>query len=121
MVNLAQSKPIAQIQDTVTNNQVKELGKPTLLYFYASWCGACKTFSPVWQDIVSLYGDKYNCIKVDVDDSKNDDVANKFNIRVIPQVYIYDEEFSVKRKLVLMRDMSGVLDSYLNERQSKRK
>ncbi|MFY0600758.1 MAG: thioredoxin [Cyclobacteriaceae bacterium] len=61
--------------------------KPTLVDFYADWCGPCKMMPPILNDVKSQLGSKVHILKVDVD--KNQKAANKYGIRSIPTVILF--------------------------------
>jgi thioredoxin 1 len=62
-------------------------GKPTLVDFYATWCGPCKAMAPVLDQVKNELGDSVRILKIDVD--KNQTVADKFKIRGVPTFILF--------------------------------
>ena len=60
---------------------------PTLVDFYADWCGPCKMMPPVLKEVKNEVGESVNILKVDVD--KNQKAANKYGIRSIPTLILF--------------------------------
>jgi len=58
----------------------------SLLYFSASWCGPCKSMSPVVEGISSMMSDRFNTIKIDIDNSPN--YAADFGVRSVPTMML---------------------------------
>ena len=56
--------------------------RPTLIDFYASWCGPCKMLAPLLEELSEEYAGKVDIYKVDVD--KEEHLARIFDIRSIP-------------------------------------
>ena len=48
-------------------NELINSEQPTLVDFFAEWCGPCKAMTPVLQDVVSKINGKAKIIKVDID------------------------------------------------------
>jgi len=63
-------------------NEIIQSQTPTLVDFYATWCGPCKTMHPILDQLKEKYGDKIRIIKIDVD--KNQSVAAQFRIQGVP-------------------------------------
>jgi len=61
--------------------------KPLLIDFYAEWCGPCKQFGPIVDQLKDDLGDTVRVIKIDVD--KNQPLSQKLKVMSIPTVMIY--------------------------------
>ena len=70
-------------------NELINSTKPTLVDFYADWCGPCKMMSPLIESTKKDLGDGATVLKIDID--KNSDVAIKYGIRSIPTLLIFKE------------------------------
>lgn len=68
--------------------------KEAVVDFYASWCGPCKMFAPVFEE-VSTMNDNINFIKLDVDHYS--DIAREYGVMTIPTVILFKEGKEFKR------------------------
>lgn len=62
---------------------------PTLVDFYATWCGPCQTMMPILDKLKENLGEKIRILKIDVD--KNIDIADKFKVRGVPTFVLFQQ------------------------------
>ncbi len=63
--------------------------RPTLVDFFATWCGPCKVQSPILDELEEKVGDKIKILKVDID--KYDDIASEYHIQSVPTLILFRE------------------------------
>lgn len=72
-----------QIFDFETNsNWVFKGATPTIIDFYADWCGPCQRLSPILEELAVEYKDRLEIFKVDTE--KSPELASLFGVRGIP-------------------------------------
>ena len=64
----------------------------TIKYFSAKWCGPCRTFKPIMNEIA---GEGYSVEFIDIDQEQNK--AQQYNVRSIPTVVIEENGVEVDR------------------------
>lgn len=74
-----------------------ESGKPTVIDFWATWCGPCRMVGPIIEELAEAYGDQANIGKCDVDN--NSDITGQFGIRNIPTVLFFKDGKQVDKQV----------------------
>jgi thioredoxin 1 len=82
-------------------NEIINSPKPTLVDFYATWCGPCRMMIPILKELSAELGNRANIIKVDID--KNPKLTKKLNIQGVPTIAIYKNGKVVWRRSGVQR------------------
>jgi thioredoxin 1 len=86
---------------------------PTLVDFYATWCGPCKVMAPVLEQLKDKMGSQIRILKIDVD--KNQEVADKFKIRGVPTFILFKSGEIVWRNsgVIELSRLSSMVEEHL--------
>ena len=63
--------------------------------FSASWCGPCRMMMPILEDVSEKY--KKQCFFYQVDIDSAEDLAERYNVEVVPTVIVFKSGKEVAR------------------------
>jgi len=84
-----------------------------IIKFSAKWCGPCKTYKIIFDDVISEYSD-ITVKEVDIDD--NADITKKYNITSIPTTIITKNNVELDRLkgIIIGKELRSIIDRYVS-------
>lgn len=78
---------VQEITDATFEGEVIKGELPTLVDFWAPWCGPCRMVAPIVGELSEEFAGKVNFVKMNTDE--NPQIPTKFGIRSIPSLLIF--------------------------------
>lgn len=78
-----------EVTDSTFETEVLQADEPTLVDFWAEWCGPCKMVEPVVEEIAEEYSDKLQVARMDVDGNRN--TPAQYGIQGIPTLILFKD------------------------------
>lgn len=78
---------ILEVSDENFEAEIVNSEIPSMVDFWAEWCGPCKKIGPVVEELASEYKGKIKIAKMDVDSNRQ--TPAKFGIRNIPTLILF--------------------------------
>lgn len=93
--------------------ELKSYSMPTVVDFYATWCGPCKMLSPILDSVREQYEGMVRFVKVDID--LYPDLAEKYEIQSVPTLLFFNGGGLVRRESGFMpaSEISSIIEEEL--------
>jgi len=89
--------PELTITDANFETEVLKNKKPTLVDFWAPWCGPCQMMGPIITEVAKDMSGKATIGKLNVDE--NQATAEKYNVSSIPTIIFFKNGEEVERMI----------------------
>ncbi len=80
---------VVAVTDQNFETEVLKSNRPTLVDFWAEWCGPCRAIAPLVEELAGQYGDQVRFTKLNIDD--NPSIPTKFGVKGIPTLIMFKD------------------------------
>lgn len=110
-VATARNSAVIDLIPSNFDDVVLKSGKPTLVEFFAPWCGHCKNLAPVWEELALTFEknkDQIQIAKVDADAEKS--LGKRFGVQGFPTLKYFDGKSETPEDYKSGRDLESLTD-----------
>lgn len=81
------SEHIRYVTDDTFSTEVLQSALPTLVDYWAEWCGPCRMIAPILDEVAKEYAGRVIIAKLNVDE--NQQTPQKYGVRGIPTLMLF--------------------------------
>lgn len=97
-----------EVTDATFEQEVLQAALPTLVDFWAAWCGPCRMIAPVVEALAAQYEGKMRVAKLDVD--SNQQTPSRYGVTGIPTLILFKDGAEVTR-IVGYHDKEALIEA----------
>jgi thioredoxin 1 len=94
-MSLIQEEVVLEVTDKSFEENVLQAEVPTLVDFWAAWCGPCRMIAPIVEELAEEYDGRLQVAKMDVD--ANPQTPGQLGIMGIPTLILFKDGEEVER------------------------
>ena len=84
---MANESGLLQVNDKNFASEVLNSDLPVLVYFWATWCGPCRSISPIVEELAKEFVGKVKVTKLNVDENRA--IPGQYGVRGIPTLILF--------------------------------
>jgi thioredoxin 1 len=84
---MADESSLVQVNDKNFASEVLNSDLPVLVEFWATWCGPCRSISPIVEGLAKEFSGKVKVTKLNVDESHA--TTSQYGVRGIPTLILF--------------------------------
>jgi thioredoxin 1 len=78
---------VIDVNDANFEGEVTRSGIPVVIDIWAPWCGPCRMYGPIVEDVAKEYEGRVKFAKINADD--NEGTLSSFNVSSIPTTLLF--------------------------------